>query len=124
WRLRDLEEPERLFQVEWPKREPREFPPLNAIPAHTAHLPLQFTRFFGREEEIARLVDMLSIHSLTSSPHRLITLTGPGGTGKTRLAIEAAEKVAVTFQGGIWFVPLADLSDPGLIAGEIVDALG
>src|ERR1043166_3082469 len=51
WRLRDVEEPERLFQVETPKLEMRAFPPLNAEPAHTARLPLQFTRFFGRTEE-------------------------------------------------------------------------
>src|SRR5262249_3065139 len=80
--------------------------------------PLQFTRFFGREEEIARLV-----HLLTSSPLHLLTLTGPGGTGKTRLAIEAAIRLSEAFPGGIWFVPLAGLTDPRLMPGAIVDAL-
>src|SRR5207249_3083529 len=57
WRLRDLEEPERLFQAVYPGIAILEFPPPHATPAHRAHLPLQFTRFFGREAEIARLVE-------------------------------------------------------------------
>jgi predicted ATPase/class 3 adenylate cyclase len=119
WRLRDVEEPERLFQVESSQREPGAFPPLNAAPAHSAHLPLQFTRFFGRTAEIARIIELLQ-----SPETRLLILTGAGGTGKSRLAIQTAERLAESFQGEIWFIPLADLSDPGLIAGEIVDALG
>jgi len=97
-------------------------------------LPMQFTRFFGREEEIARLQKELDL-----SPHgpslrggegrganaqRLITLTGPGGTGKTRLAIEVARRVAEAFGGAVWFVSLADLADPRLIPGTIADTLG
>src|SRR5262249_54184513 len=85
------------------------------------HLPLQFTRFFGREEEIARLTEMLA--PLTPHASRLLTLTGPGGTGKTRLAIETARQLSEAFLGGLWFVPLADLSDPRLIPGAILDAL-
>lgn len=119
WRLRDVEAPERLFQVETARQERQEFPPLNAEPAHSARLPLQFTRFFGRTEEIANIAQRLQ-----SPETRLLTLTGPGGTGKTRLAIEAVSKFGETFPGGIWFVPLADISDPGLIGSEIVGALG
>lgn len=118
WRLRDVEEPERLFQAVYPKMALQEFPPLNASPAHRAHLPLQFTRFFGREAEIARIVEIL-----TSPQTRLLTLTGPGGTGKTRLCLEAAGRFSETFAGAIWFVPLADLSDPGLIPQTILQAL-
>jgi DNA-binding SARP family transcriptional activator len=119
WRLRDVEEPERLFQIVHPKSAPHDFPPLNATPAHAARLPLQFTRFFGRTAEIARISELLQ-----ASDTRLLTLTGTGGTGKTRLAIEAVGKFAETFPGGIWFVPLADLSDPALIADAVLDAVG
>src|SRR5262249_44078270 len=85
------------------------------------HLPLQFTRFFGREEEVSRLSEILSL--ATASPCHLFTLTGVGGSGKTRLAIETAGIIAEAFPGGVWFVPLADLSDPRLIPGAILDAL-
>ncbi len=118
WRLRDLEEPERLFQAVYPEMASAEFPPLHASPAQRAHLPLQFTRFFGREAEIARIGEMLA-----SPETRLLTLTGPGGTGKTRLCIEAAGRFSETFAGAIWFVPLADLSDPGLIPQTILQAM-
>jgi non-specific serine/threonine protein kinase len=87
-----------------------------------SHLPLQFTHFFGREEELEVLGGWC-----TGNPddptHHLITLTGPGGTGKTRLAIEAAGRVAEAFRGGVWFVPLQDLSDPRQIPGTVLDAL-
>lgn len=114
WRLRDIQEPERLFQVSYPDMPLAEFPPLNASPAHSAHLPLQFTRFFGRETEIAQLITLL-----LEPQTRLLTLTGTGGTGKTRLAIEAAGALA----GAVWFVPLADLSTPSLIPTSILQAL-
>lgn len=118
WRLRDVEEPERLFQAVYPEMASAEFPPLHASPARRAHLPLQFTRFFGREAEITRIGERLA-----SPETRLLTLTGPGGTGKTRLCIEAAGRFSETFTGAIWFVPLADLSDPGLIPQTILRAL-
>lgn len=115
------------------------------VPRPTAKLPLQFTRFFGREEEIARLTTMLGIDTqgaelegvrptgsdriasspsrLTHEDSRLITLTGPGGTGKTRLAVEAALCIKEIFPGWIWFVSLAELNDP-LRFGELLrDAL-
>ncbi len=119
WRLRDAAAPERLFQVDTPRSENRDFPPPNATPAHAARLPMQFTRFFGRTEEIERISGLLH-----SGDSRLITLTGSGGTGKTRLAIEAADRFASGFQGSIWFVPLADISDPTLLMGAILDAVG
>ncbi|WP_309718392.1 tetratricopeptide repeat protein, partial [Armatimonas sp.] len=118
WRLRDIQEPERLFQVTYPEMALTEFPPLNASPAHSSHLPLQFTRFFGRETEIAQLVELLA-----SPQTRLLTLTGPGGTGKTRLSLEAAGRFAESFAGAVWFVPLADLSDASLIPTAILQAL-
>src|SRR5207244_6359285 len=85
------------------------------------NLPLQFTRFFGREAQIAQLMEMLS--PVTPSPSRLVTITGSGGTGKTRLALEVGNRLLEPFSGAVWFVPLVDLSDPRLIAGAIVDSL-
>ncbi len=93
-------------------------PSFSPSPAPAGSLPLQFTRFFGREKEIARLRGML-----LSEQTRLVTLTGAGGTGKSRLAIEVGARLRDEFTGGVWFVPLADLSDPRLIAGAVRDAL-
>ena len=118
YRLRDVAVPERLFQVEYPDMAQREFPPLNAEPAHTGYLPLSFDRFFGRENEIAWLRERFM-----SEEARLITLTGSGGSGKTRLAIEAARRLVESLRGAIWFVPLADLSDAKLIVDAVLDAL-
>jgi predicted ATPase len=92
--------------------------PSSLIPHLSSNLPLQFTRFFGREEEIARLRERLLLEET-----RLVTLTGAGGGGKTRLAIEVGNTLQEEFTGGVWFVPLADLSDPRLIAGAVRDAL-
>jgi hypothetical protein len=83
FRLRDVPEPVRLFQAGYAGMEPRAFPPLNADAGNASRLPHTFTRFFGREAEIAQLGQMLA-----AGETRLVTLTGPGGTGKTRLALE------------------------------------
>src|SRR5207247_1801778 len=79
---------ERLFQVEDSRVARRDFPPPGALPATPGHLPLQLTHFVGREEELARLRQRL-----LSGESRLLTLTGPGGSGKTRLALEAARRL-------------------------------
>jgi predicted ATPase/DNA-binding SARP family transcriptional activator len=84
----------------------------------TGNLPLQFTRFFGREKEIEHLQKMLRTPST-----RLVTLTGAGGSGKTRLAIEVGERLRDGFSGGVWFVPLVDIADPRLIPDAVRDAL-
>jgi predicted ATPase/DNA-binding SARP family transcriptional activator len=120
YKLRGVEEPERIFQIEYPGMAAGLLPPLNAEPAHQAHLPLQFTRFFGRERELARLADLLKPDGTET---RLVTLTGPGGTGKTRLAIETAGRLAEGYAGAVWFVPLAEVSEPSLLMGTIQDAL-
>ena len=95
-------------------------------------VPLQFTRFYGREEAIAHLIHTLSVPQEASesgktvssvSGSRLVTLTGPGGTGKTRLSIELAGRLKESFAGGIWFVALADLNDPLLVGEAIHDVL-
>jgi predicted ATPase/DNA-binding SARP family transcriptional activator len=81
-------------------------------------LPAAFTRFFGREEEIARVAE-----TLCSPGTRLVTLTGPGGSGKTRLALVIAGRLREIFGGPIWFVPLADLTDPRRVLDAIADAM-
>lgn len=96
----------------------RGFPPLQAEAVFRSNLPQPLTRFFGREEEIAQLQSLLR-----SKQTRLVTLTGPGGTGKTRLALEVAAGLTERFAGAVWFVSLADLSDAGLLAGAVADAL-
>ena len=86
-----------------------EFPPLNATTGYAGSLPLQLTRFFGREEEIQELRELLQGEA------RLVTLTGPGGSGKTRLALETARRLAddrwPPWRGALWFAPLSDLFD-------------
>lgn len=118
YRLQDVAEAKRLFQAEYPQMPRREFGPLAAVVGHRANVPPRFSRFFGREEEISQLRELLL------SPHvRLVTLTGPGGTGKTRLSLEAAERLAEPLSGAVYFVELADLNDPALIAGAVLDSL-
>jgi predicted ATPase/DNA-binding SARP family transcriptional activator len=118
YRLRTMETPERLFAVEYPDVAMESFPPPKAAFAYRSNLPPQFNRFFGREEELAQLEQLL-----LADETRLVTLTGPGGSGKTRLAVEAAADVADAFRGAAWFVPLQELMHAELIAGAIVDAL-
>jgi len=79
---------------------------------------MTFTRFFGREQERADLAGLLADETV-----RLVTLTGPGGSGKTRLALEVARRAAARLDGRVYFVPLADLLDPRLILSAVADAL-
>ncbi len=89
-------------------------PPSPPAPRKTVHLPLSLTRFFGREQEVSRIREALCREGV-----RLLTLTGPGGTGKTRLAVEAARRLSLEFPGGIWFVSLAHLQN----ADELFDVI-
>lgn len=111
-RLKDLTAPERIFQV-----GDGEFPPLKTL--HQTNLPIPATTFVGRDAELAELSSLL-----TRDDVRLLTVTGPGGTGKTRLALAAAAEVADAFPGGIWWVPLAPLRDPALVLPSAAGALG
>src|SRR6202521_2439547 len=81
------------------------------------NLPYQLTSFVGREQEIAQLVELVTAH-------RLVTLTGAGGAGKTRLAIEVASRLIDAFPDGVWLVELAALSDPRLVPQAVAQALG
>jgi predicted ATPase len=111
--------PEHLFQADDLDQPCPGLLSPRAVPAGQNSLPPQFTRFFDRERELAQLHRL--IHERES---RLVTLTGLGGSGKTRLAIEFAHRVWDRFQGVVWFVPLADLVDPRLIVAEILKGLG
>ncbi|MHA3770682.1 ATP-binding protein [Verrucomicrobiota bacterium sgz303538] len=119
FRLKGLPSPERLFQVDWPGMPDRKFPAPNAVPAYTHNLPHSPTRFFGRTRQIAAIRDLL----LAKDGGRLLTLTGPGGTGKTRLSLAAAESLLTAFSHAVFFIPLADTYDADAIPREIVQAL-
>ncbi len=118
YRLKPSAKPEPIFQLEHPHARQREFPPPQAQPAHAGSLPLLFTRLFGREQALVQLREMLLQPEI-----RLLTLTGPGGSGKTRLAVEVARQLLEPFCGAVWFVSLADLVDPEMMADYMLDAL-
>jgi len=115
-RLKDLDEPERLHQLVADGLR-SEFPPVRTVGTRPINLPAQLTSFVGREAERAAVDDLLALH-------RLVTLTGPGGTGKTRLSIEVAAGVVDDFPDGVHFVALEAVRDPGLVASRIAGALG
>ena len=114
--LKGLRQPERIFQVMAPDL-PSEFPPLVSLTRPLHNLPLQMTSFVGREKEIAALIDLLKTH-------RLVTLTGSGGTGKTRLSLQVAEEVHKNYPNGAWLVELAPLVDPALVPSTVAATLG
>jgi class 3 adenylate cyclase len=111
-RLKDLTAPERIYQL-----GDGEHPPLKTL--HQTNLPVPATPFLGRDAELADLAALLARDDV-----RLVTLTGPGGTGKTRLALQAAAEAAAAFPGGVWWVPLAALRDPALVLESAAKALG
>jgi predicted ATPase/class 3 adenylate cyclase len=114
-RLKDLADPVRIFEVHAPGI-PSDFPPLRSLERHPNNIPRPLTSFVGREQELADVENLLTIH-------RLVTLTGSGGAGKTRLAIEVARRVLERFPDGVWFVDLSALSDPQLVPHAVADAL-
>ncbi|MCS6776740.1 MAG: tetratricopeptide repeat protein [Chloroherpetonaceae bacterium] len=109
-----------------PERPYRYLPAtVSPSPAHP-HLPVHLTRFFGRTEELAQLISLLTPSALwnhANPPRRLVSLTGPAGCGKTRLAIEVAGQLTAEYCNNIWFVSLADVTDPRRITEVIRDAL-
>ncbi|HLZ29409.1 MAG TPA: tetratricopeptide repeat protein [Chloroflexota bacterium] len=117
-RLKDLPEPDEIFQVLHPEL-PAEFPPLRTLSSSPHNLPAQMTSFVGRGPE---LVDLRQ--QLLHKDVRLLTLTGAAGTGKTRLALQVAEDTLEEFPRGVFYVPLAPLSDPELLASTIGEAIG
>jgi predicted ATPase/class 3 adenylate cyclase/DNA-binding NarL/FixJ family response regulator len=123
-RLKGLLNPEHLWQLSAPDLS-SDFPPLQSLAAIPNNLPIQMTSFIGREHELGELQRLL----LTT---RLLTLTGPGGTGKTRLSLQVATAVlgspsagsGLAFKDGVWFIELAPLSDPALLPQTVATTLG
>jgi predicted ATPase/class 3 adenylate cyclase len=115
-RLKGLLVPERLWQVNAPDL-PSEFPALQSLNTIPHNLPVQVNRFIGRERELTHTKKLL-----TSS--HLLTLIGPGGTGKTRLSLQLAAEVLPEYAQGIWLVELAPLTDPALVLPTIASTLG
>ena len=116
YRLKGLASPERIHQVTV-KGLPTIFPPLNSLELRPNNLPAEMTSFIGRDRQIREISNRLA-------GTRLLTLTGPGGTGKTRLAIRVAEELIGEYGQGTWFVPLEALRDPDLVPPAIATALG
>ncbi len=114
--LKDLIRPERVYQVIAPGL-PADFPPLKTLDARANNLPAQTTPFIGREDAIHAIKKQLSDVNV-----RLLTLSGVGGTGKTRLALQVAADMVDEFEHGVFFVPLAALSDPMLVLQTIAQA--
>ncbi|HYQ35550.1 MAG TPA: AAA family ATPase, partial [Mycobacterium sp.] len=115
-RLRDLPTPVGLFQVRAPGLRTK-FPPLRALDASPGNLRPQTTSFIGRESEVAEL-------QAAVKAHRLVTLTGVGGVGKTRLALEVAARLADEFPDGVWFFELAAVADPAAVPDAVAAVLG
>ena len=114
--LRDLLEPETIFQIQAADL-PDEFPPLRTLDVVPNNLPAQLTTFIGRESEIRQAIELLG-------RVRLLTLTGPGGTGKSRLALQVAAELSHRFEDGVFFVPLSPVSDVDVVPSAVLKALG
>jgi predicted ATPase/class 3 adenylate cyclase/DNA-binding winged helix-turn-helix (wHTH) protein len=110
YRLKDLTAPERLFQLGG-----GDFPPLRTL--RPTNLPVQPGPLLGRRDELAELLTL-------ARANRLVTLTGPGGSGKTRLALQLAVRLSDDYRDGAWWVPLAAITDPSLVAPTIAQSLG
>jgi predicted ATPase/class 3 adenylate cyclase len=111
-RLKDLSAPERIYQL-----GDRDFPALKSL--YRTNLPVPATPFLGREQELSEVVELLA-----SDDARLLTLTGPGGTGKTRLALQAAGLASDAYPDGVFWIPLAPLRDPELVLATASQTLG
>jgi predicted ATPase/class 3 adenylate cyclase len=114
--LKDLDRREHLYQL-CIDGLPSDFPALRSLQARPNNLPVTLTPFIPRDEEVVEVIRLLG-------SNRLVTLTGPGGTGKTRLGIEVATRSLVDFRDGVFVVLLASVTDPDLVASSIAEALG
>lgn len=115
-RLKDLAQPEQVYQIIAPDL-PQKFFPLRSLDALPNNLPLQLTSFVGREEEIESVKALVEVH-------RLMTLVGTGGVGKTRLALHVGADLLDQHEDGVWFIELAPLSDGTLIVSELAPLFG
>jgi predicted ATPase/class 3 adenylate cyclase len=114
-RLKDLEHPEHLWQLVIPDLR-SDFAPIASFGSTPNNLPTRLTTFLGREAEIDEVGELLE-------GHRLLTLTGPGGTGKTRLSLEVAARMLPRYPDGVYFVELGSITDPELVLPTIAQAL-
>ncbi|MEO7819334.1 MAG: adenylate/guanylate cyclase domain-containing protein, partial [Actinomycetota bacterium] len=115
-RLKDLGKPERLFQLVHPGLR-RDFPSLRTLDVLPNNIPLQLTSFIGREHDVAEVVNLLSTK-------RLVSLTGPGGVGKTRLGLQVAAELLDQHADGAWMVDLSAISDPSWIPNAVAVSVG
>ena len=113
-RLKDLARPEQIYQLVAPDLD-ETFPPLRTLKATPNNLPLQLTSFVGRDAEVAEIIELLA-------KHRLLTLIGSGGVGKTRISLQAAATLLESHPDGTWFVEFAPLSDGNLVPTTIGSA--
>ncbi len=116
-RLKDLTRAERVFQVAH-SDSPSDFPRLASLDARSHNLPIHPTALLGREREVPE------IRALLQDSARLVTLTGPGGTGKTRLSLQVAADLLDEFEHGVFLVELASVADPVLVPSAIAQVLG
>ena len=117
FRLKDLQHPSHIFQLMMADL-PVEFPPLKTLDSYPNNLPIQPTPLIGRAQEIATVAQLLRREDI-----RLVTLTGSGGTGKTRLALQVAAELSDVFSDGVYFVNLAPLNDPARVVPLIAQTL-
>lgn len=115
-RLKDLSRPERIFQLLHPDLR-SEFPPLRSLDLYRHNLPIQPTRFVGRQTEMREIEDLLADSSM-------VTLSGTGGSGKTRLALQIAAKLVDEFADGVFLCDLARVTDPQGVAAAVATAVG
>jgi predicted ATPase/class 3 adenylate cyclase/DNA-binding CsgD family transcriptional regulator len=116
-RLKDLQRPSHLYQLVIADL-PADFPPLKTLDKSPNNLPVQPTSLIGREKEVTALLNLLQREEV-----RLVTLTGPGGTGKTRLGLQVAAELIDLFPDGVYFVNLAPISDPELVGPTLAQTL-
>lgn len=116
--LKDLQRPERIYQLVLPDL-PRDFPPLKTLDRAQHNLPMQLTPLVGRDEAVRQVMELLTRPNV-----RLVTLTGPGGIGKTRLALQVAAELVDRFADGVYLVTLGTVTDPDLVIGAIAQTLG
>jgi len=116
--LKDLGEPQNIYQLKHPDLPLADFPPLRSLSARPHNLPIQSTPFLGREEELGEISKLLDDPSC-----RLLTLIGPGGIGKTRLAIQSAAENIENFAHGVYFITLEPLTSVDFLISTIANAL-
>jgi predicted ATPase/class 3 adenylate cyclase len=117
-RLKDLQRPSHLFQLSLEGLS-TDFPPLKTLDTHPNNLPIQPTPFIGREKEVASVTQLLRRPDV-----RLVTLSGPGGVGKTRLALQVAAEICEEFTDGVFVVALAPVNAPEQVVSALAQTLG